>query len=48
MMMTRILLLGLTSCLCVTACSKTEAPPPEPRPVRSIVVAGGAPGEAVT
>jgi membrane fusion protein, multidrug efflux system len=47
-MVTRIPVIVITGCLLATACSKKEAPVVEPRPVRSIVVSGGSPGEAVT
>lgn len=35
-------------CVSITSCGKHEAPPPEPRPVRTVVVIGGSLGQAST
>lgn len=45
---TRILLIGVSGCAVLAGCAKKEVPPAEPRPVRSILVAGGSQGEDTT
>jgi multidrug efflux system membrane fusion protein len=41
-------IVGTVVLFSVSACGKKEAPPPEPRPVRTVTVAGGAEGESAT
>jgi RND family efflux transporter MFP subunit len=43
-----VALVGTAFCYCLASCAKPEEPPAQPRPVRTIVVTGGAAGEAST
>ena len=45
---TLVAVLGTALCVCLVSCGKEEAPAVQPRPVRTVVVAGGASAEAST